>query len=399
MSRSLAIVLAAGALAGAVIVGPSTAPSPALVTGGLVARDLRRRARRSRTRLPRAPLAAAAAQPLRGVVAALAVGVILATVLAAAELMFVSNHDALMVSAIVLAAGARRAAGRAGRLRRRGRRGRVDPRRAARGRRGRARAARAAPSAARELAELADAANSMIEQLAEEERRRDAADSARRDLVAAISHDLRTPMTVAAADGRRDRGRPRRRATRCARYLARDAHARRRARLDDRRPVRALAARGRRPRVVDRAGRARRAGRRDASPRCSVEAEAKGVAVAAEPPTRPRPARADPEKLQRVLFNLIRTRSTTRRPTAASPCAPSRPASGSRSRSPTPARASRAPSASGSSTRSCAARRSRSRGGAGLGLAISRAIVEAHGGRIWLADSEVGTRVRFVIPT
>ena len=37
--------------------------------------------------------------------------------------------------------------------------------------------------------------------------------------------------------------------------------------------------------------------------------------------------------------------------------------------------------------------------GAGLGLAISRAIVEAHGGRIWVADSEIGTRVRFVIPT
>jgi signal transduction histidine kinase len=37
--------------------------------------------------------------------------------------------------------------------------------------------------------------------------------------------------------------------------------------------------------------------------------------------------------------------------------------------------------------------------GAGLGLLISRAIVEAHGGRIWLADSDVGTRVRFVIPT
>ncbi len=42
---------------------------------------------------------------------------------------------------------------------------------------------------------------------------------------------------------------------------------------------------------------------------------------------------------------------------------------------------------------------SRSQGGAGLGMAISRAIVEAHGGRIWLADSEVGTRVRFVTPT
>ena len=36
-----------------------------------------------------------------------------------------------------------------------------------------------------------------------------------------------------------------------------------------------------------------------------VEAEAKGVAVAAELPPLPRPARADPEKLQRVLFNLI----------------------------------------------------------------------------------------------
>jgi signal transduction histidine kinase len=40
----------------------------------------------------------------------------------------------------------------------------------------------------------------------------------------------------------------------------------------------------------------------------------------------------------------------------------------------------------------------RSPGGAGLGLAISRAIVEAHDGRMWLADSEIGTRVRFVIP-
>jgi signal transduction histidine kinase len=37
--------------------------------------------------------------------------------------------------------------------------------------------------------------------------------------------------------------------------------------------------------------------------------------------------------------------------------------------------------------------------GAGLGLAISRAIVEAHGGSIWLEDATVGTRVRFRLPT
>jgi len=41
---------------------------------------------------------------------------------------------------------------------------------------------------------------------------------------------------------------------------------------------------------------------------------------------------------------------------------------------------------------------SRTEPGAGLGLAISRAIVEAHGGRIWLEDADVGTRVRFRLP-
>jgi signal transduction histidine kinase len=41
---------------------------------------------------------------------------------------------------------------------------------------------------------------------------------------------------------------------------------------------------------------------------------------------------------------------------------------------------------------------SRQAPGAGLGLAIARAIVEAHGGAIWLEEATVGTRVRFRLP-
>ncbi len=37
-------------------------------------------------------------------------------------------------------------------------------------------------------------------------------------------------------------------------------------------------------------------------------------------------------------------------------------------------------------------------GSAGLGLAIARAIVEAHGGRIWVASDGPGTSIRFRVP-
>jgi signal transduction histidine kinase len=41
---------------------------------------------------------------------------------------------------------------------------------------------------------------------------------------------------------------------------------------------------------------------------------------------------------------------------------------------------------------------SRTSSGAGLGLTVSRAIVEARGGRIWLPEAAIATRVRFSLP-
>ena len=130
-------------------------------------------------------------------------------------------------------------------------------------------------------------------------------------------------------------------------------------------------------------------------------AEAGRVTVRAELDDRLLPARGNPEQLQRVLFNLIQNaiRHT--------------PADGS-----VVVRAQRAPgnaveievADSGSGIAPELGRRlfepfvqgpsrvAGENGSAGLGLAIARVIVDAHGGRIWLAGSGPGTRIRFSLP-
>jgi signal transduction histidine kinase len=240
-----------------------------------------------------------------------------------------------------------------------------------------------------EVARLAGQVEAMVDRLGRTE-------AARNDLVAAVSHDLRTPITslrllVEALDD----------------DIVDDAD--RKAYLAKLRThVRALAA------LIDdlfelsrlQAGELRwsmehvRLGELVQE---TVEAlRHDGVArLVVDVPGDLTPARAAPEQIQRVLFNLIQNaiRHT--------------PADGS-----VTVRAARAGGggvevevadtgsgiADGDRDRvfdaffQGGAGAARANGSAGLGLAISRAIVEAHGGRIWLEPCAAGTSVRFTLP-
>jgi len=126
-------------------------------------------------------------------------------------------------------------------------------------------------------------------------------------------------------------------------------------------------------------------------------AEQRGVTIAAELPSGEVIARANAEKVQRVLFNLIQNAI---RHTPADGSVTVRARSAGRG-----VEVEVADSGEGISDadgervfeafyRGDAAR---GEGGAGLGLAISRAIVEAHGGKIWLEHGSPGTRVHFTL--
>lgn len=238
-----------------------------------------------------------------------------------------------------------------------------------------------------------------IAALAERERARAAAEATRRQLVAAVSHDLRTPIAslrllVEAVDDGIVDGETRRR------YLAgMKTH------------IHSLSA------MIDDLFELSRieAGDIDWSMRqvelgvlvdetvlaMEPEAGAKGVRIHSEPRDSPLPAHADPEKIQRVLFNLIR--NAIRHTPADGSVTIKAEVGGDAVEVEIADTGEGIPEADRERVFDAFFRGGidapRQSDGAGLGLAVSRAIVESHGGRIWIAPASAGTRIRFSLPS
>jgi signal transduction histidine kinase len=240
-------------------------------------------------------------------------------------------------------------------------------------------------------------ATALAVRLAMEERSRRQIEDARRQLVAAASHDLRTPLAslrllVESIDDGVVTGETRDRYLREIRThvavlsdLVDDLFELSRIEAGD------ISWTMRRVELGDLIG--------DTVAAMRAPAAQRGVKLAAELPPGQVVAQANAEKLQRVLFNLIQNaiRHT--------------PADGSvtvRARSDgggggveveVSDEGEGIPAADGERVFEAFYRGDAARGedGAGLGLAISRAIVEAHGGKIWLEDGAPGTRVHFTL--
>ncbi len=249
-----------------------------------------------------------------------------------------------------------------------------------------------------EIAELARAAEAMTQRLADTEAEREMAEAARRDLIAAVSHDLRTPLTSlrlladAIADDVGDQGTRATYLTRMSVHIAslsslvEDLFELSRLEAGEIRWSMQRVALGE---LVEETVDAMRA-----------QAETRRVVVRAEVDSRVCPARADPEKLQRVLFNLIH--NAIRHTPADGSVTVAAHSNGEH------VEVEVADTGEGlaADERERAFepffrggdQGARSTEGTGLGLTICRAIVEAHGGRIWFADSEAGARVRFSLP-
>jgi signal transduction histidine kinase len=191
--RSGLILLVVAALAGGLIVGLSYSTKDGLLTAGYVAAaglpvvaaaHLLARSRRAAGSLSRQFTVAIA----------LTVGLITVGLGVVALLMLLSNHDLLITGLLLVFAGA--LAWYATAVVARDILGDIESVRDGLRAVGEGdRDVRIDASGGDEIAELAAAVNRMTGQLAEREAERDAADRARRDLVAAVSHDLRTPLT------------------------------------------------------------------------------------------------------------------------------------------------------------------------------------------------------------
>jgi signal transduction histidine kinase len=231
--------------------------------------------------------------------------------------------------------------------------------------------------------------------LAMEERSRRQIEEARRQMVAAVSHDLRTPLAslrllVEAIDDGVATGETRERYLREMRTHVEVLTAL----IDDlfelsrieageiSWTMRQVELRG----LID-----------DTVTAMRAQAEARGVALSADLPAGEVLARANAEKVQRVLFNLIQN-AIRHTPADGSVTVRTRNAAGGvevevadEGEGISPADGERVFDAFYRGDES------RSEDGAGLGLAISRAIVEAHGGRIWLDGNAPGTTVHFTL--
>ena len=322
-------------------------------------------------------------------------GIALASVVALAEMMFVSRRDAaLLASTMAFAAvvGTRSASLLAGGAARQVERVRDGLDGFASG----ALDVRIEPRGPLELQDLARSANAMAERLEAAGAERDSADRARRELVASVSHDLRTPLTslILLAEAVRDgvisgsaevqeaTGR-----------MARHAHALS-ALVDDLFEIARLDAgdvawslsQVAVPELLGEAAEAFRPLAAEKRLRFEVSAEA-GVRV-----------QANPEKLQRVLHNLVQN-AVRHTPHDGSVTLRARPSEDhvlfeitDTGEGIDPEDAERA------FERFWRADAARAGAGAGLGLSICRAIVEAHGGRIWIEPRAAGTSVRFTVP-
>lgn len=245
---------------------------------------------------------------------------------------------------------------------------------------------------ASELASLASDVEAMVAKVAAEEQ-------ARRHLLAAVSHDLRTPITTLQliADGLQDGIFERQRAREQMQLIS--THVRALSSLiDDLFELSRLEAgdiqwsmeRVRLNELV-----------RETIEAMRPNAEAGGVAVSAVLEESPATAHGNPEQLQRVLFNLIQNaiRHTpadgsivVRAERVPGPAVEIEVADTGDGIDPAHRERIFEPFVQGPS------RVAGENGSAGLGLAIARAIVEAHGGRIWLAETGPGTHIRFSLP-